>query len=131
MGNLIFQFIELLAFELHNLVAIIANDVVVVRVIRVIRIVNLVVLAEIHLVHEAALGEQWQRAIHRGAAHAWVAFACPFQQLLGGEMLVGAEHRLHNHPPLRGDAQIFLLQKNHELFLRRRPVRCGHGGQFK
>ena len=57
MRNLIFQFIELVALELHNFVAIIANDVVVVRVIGIVGVVNLVVLAEVHFVHEAAFGK--------------------------------------------------------------------------
>ena len=73
--NLVFQLVELFALKLHHLVAIIANDVVVIRVIGVIRIVDFVILAEIHLVHQPALGEQRQRAIHRRAAHARVAFA--------------------------------------------------------
>ena len=131
MRNLIFQFIELVALELHNLVAIIANDVVVVRVIGIVGVVNLIVLAEVHFVHEAAFGKQRQRAIHRGTRHAFIALTGPLKQLLGSEMLVGAKHRVHNRPSLRGDAEIFLLQKSHKLFLRRRSVRCGHGGQFR
>ena len=124
--NLIFQRIELLALELNDLVAVIANDVIMIRMVGVIGVVNFVVLAEIHLVHEPALGEQRKRPIDRGAGHARVAFAGPLEKLLRVEMLVGAEHRVDNRPALRGDPQIFMYQKSNKPFLRFHSIDHGH-----
>ena len=124
--NLIFQRVKLLALELDDLVTVIANDVIVIRMIGVIGVVDFVVLAEIHLVHHPALGEQRQGAIDCGAGHARVAFAGPLEKLLRVEMLVGAEHRVDNRPALRGDPQIFMYQKSNKLFLRLRSIDHGH-----
>ena len=52
-----FQLFDLLALELDDLVAVLANDVAVVRIIGVIRIVKLVVLAKIHFADQTAFGE--------------------------------------------------------------------------
>ena len=65
MANFIFELFEFVAFEFNNLVAVLADDVIVVRVFGVIGIVELVVFSKIHLPNQAAFGQQWQRAVNR------------------------------------------------------------------
>src|SRR6266850_5183173 len=90
--DLVLDFFDLIAVELDNLVAILADDVIVVRMLRVIGVVELVVFAEIHFTKQAALGQKWQGAIDRGAGNGFVTGAGPFEKLLGGEVLLGAEN---------------------------------------
>src|SRR5205814_9844672 len=66
-ADFIFQFLNLVALELHDLLAVLADDMAVIRVIGVVGVVKFVVLAEIHLADETAFSEQRQRAIDRRA----------------------------------------------------------------
>ena len=126
MGNFIFERLQLFALKFHNLIAIITNNMVVIRVIGVIGIVYFVIFPEIHLMHQTTLGEQGQGAVHGRAAYAGIAFAAPFKQLLGGEMLVGTENRLNDRAALIGDAQVFLLKEGEKFFLCCATIRLGH-----
>src|SRR6266487_2781990 len=67
MANLVLQPFDLVAVELHNLFAVLADDVIVVRMLGVIGVVKLMILAKIHFADQPALGQQRQRAIHRRA----------------------------------------------------------------
>ena len=63
------------------------------RMLGVVWIVKFVVLAEVHLLEDAALHEQRQRAIDSGARHGRIDLARHGEQLLGGVMLRRAEGR--------------------------------------
>ena len=58
-----FQLLQLLAFELDDFVAVLANDVVVMRVFGVIWIIKLIILAEIHFTDQAAFGQEGKCSI--------------------------------------------------------------------
>ena len=66
-GDLVFDAGDLFALEFDNPIAILANNMVVVRMLGVIGIVKLVVFAEIHLANQPAFGQKRQSAINRGA----------------------------------------------------------------
>src|SRR5919108_2648341 len=55
-ADLVFEFLNLLAVELDNFVAVLADDVAVIGMIGVVGVVKFVVLAEVHLAHQPALG---------------------------------------------------------------------------
>ena len=64
LGLELFQF---RALKLHYLLAILANDVVVVRVLRVIRVVKLMILSEIYFFYQPALHQQRQCPVNRSS----------------------------------------------------------------
>src|ERR1043165_5805324 len=57
-ADLVFEPLDLLALELDDLVAILADDVAVIGMIGVVRIIKLVVLAKVHLADQPAFGEE-------------------------------------------------------------------------
>jgi len=61
--NFVLNFFDLIAVELNDFVAVLADDVIVIWVFGVIRVVELVVFAEVHFAEQAALGEKRQGAI--------------------------------------------------------------------
>ncbi len=118
MANLIFDLLDAIAVELHDFFAILTDEVIVLWAIGVVGIVKLVRLPEVHLVYEVALGQQRQRAVHRGAGDGSVPFSRPLEKLVGREMLLSVEYRVDDHAPLVGDAKILLLKKLDEFPLR-------------
>lgn len=128
LGDFRFNLFELFALELHDLVAVLTNDVAVIGMNRVVRIVKLVILAEVHFAHQAALGQERQGAIDCCAGNRLVPEAGPFQELFGSEMLVGAENRFDDGLTLRCHPQVLLQQKVEEPHLCELFVRVGHAG---
>ena len=114
-ADLVLDLVDGLALELDDLFAVVADDVIMVRMIGVVRIVELAVLAEIHLVDEAALREKREGAINRRTGDRAVASARPFEELIGGEMLLGAEHGVDDRLALRCHAQALALDELEEL----------------
>src|SRR5258706_13090417 len=68
-ADFILELFDLGALELDDLLAVLANDVVVVRMLGVVGIVELVVFAEIHFAHQPALRQQRQCSINGGAGN--------------------------------------------------------------
>ena len=125
--DFILELRNLLAFELDNFFAVLADDMAVVGVLGVVWIVELVILAEVHFPHQSTFGEQGKGAIDGGSGNGLVAFPGPFQQLFRSEMFVCAEDRVHDGLPLGGGAQPLSSQKLHEfllcgLFVQRRHI---------
>ena len=118
MRNLAFELFDLIAFELNNSFAIVADDVVVIGMIGVIRVVEFIIFSEIHLTDQPAFGQERQGAVHRRPRNRPVTQPGPFQQLFRGEMFLRAENRVDDGLTLRRDAQILLRQEVHELLLR-------------
>ena len=108
-ADFIFQLFDLVAVELDDFFAVLADDMAVVGMMGVVGIVEFVVFAEIHLAHQAAFGQQRQRPINRRARNGFVPPARPFEQLLGGEMLVGAEDRIDDGLSLGSQAEVLLV----------------------
>jgi hypothetical protein len=57
MGDLVLDFFNLIAVELNDFIAVLADDVIVVRMFGVIGVVELVIFAEIHFAEQSALGQ--------------------------------------------------------------------------
>jgi len=69
MRDLVLDLFDLIAVKLHDFVAVLADDMIMVRMLSVVRIVKLVVLTEIHFAEQTALGQEWQGAINRRAGN--------------------------------------------------------------
>src|SRR5437773_6152848 len=130
MTDFIFEPLDFIALELDDSFTILANDVAMVGMLGVVRVVEFVVLAEIHLPHQSALRQQRQSAINRRAGNRFVPPPRPFEQLLGGEMLVGAENAVDDGLPLRSEPQVSLSQKIDELLFCGLFLGCGHAGSI-
>src|SRR6266481_6914790 len=91
MADFIFKLFDLLALELYDLLAILTDNMIMVRMLSVIGIVEFVILAEIHFPHQSAFGQQRQCPIDRGARYRLIPLTGPGQKLIGSEMLFGAE----------------------------------------
>ena len=74
MADLVFDGCDFLALEFNDLVAILADDVVVIWVLGVVRIVELVVLPKIHLPNQAAFRQQGQRTIDGCTGNGFILF---------------------------------------------------------
>src|SRR5206468_5963830 len=85
------QALELLARELDDLAAALADDVVVVLLVVLHRLVARLPVVEVSLRGEAALLEELERAIHGGVADAWIHALDRGVELLDGEVPLGAE----------------------------------------
>ena len=114
-ADLVLYLGKLVAFKFHDPLAVLADEMIVVRMIRVVRIVKLVVLPEIHFPHQTAFGQERERAIDCGPGNRLVLFPRPFQELLRGEMLVSAEDRVNDGKTLRSHSQVLALQELHKL----------------
>src|ERR1051325_2578476 len=66
-ADLILDGRNLLAFEFYDLVAVLADDVVMIGMIRIVGIVKLVVLPKVHFAHQSALRQQRQGAVDGSA----------------------------------------------------------------
>lgn len=66
-ADLVLDARDLIAFEFDDLIAILANNMVMVGVLGVVGIVKFVIFAEIHLAHQAALRQEGQGAVNRRA----------------------------------------------------------------
>lgn len=113
-----FQLVDLVALELDDFFAVVADDMTVVGMLGVVGVVELIILAEIHFADEAAFSQQGQGAIDGGAGDGFVFLTRPFEQLFRGEMLFRAEHRVHNGLALRSDAQVFVGEEVQKLLFR-------------
>ena len=125
--DLLLDRFDLFAVELHDLFAVLANEVVMVGVVGIVGIIKLVRLPKVHLMQKVALSEQKQRAVNRGAGNGAILFARPIEQLLGGEMLISIEHRVDDDSPLVGVAKFLFLKKIDEFPLRRLSRFRPHG----
>ncbi len=125
--DLLLDRFDLFAVELHNLFAVLANEVVMVGVVGVVGIVKLVRLPKVHLMQKVALSKQEQCAVNCGAGNGSILFARPIEQLLGGEMLISIEHRVDDDSPLVGVAKFLFLKKIDEFSLRRLSRFRSHG----
>lgn len=97
----------MLILELHDLAAVLADEVHVVRVLDVVWVVKFVVLAEVHLFEHTAFDQQWQGAIDGGSRDARLNLARHVQQLLRRVVLRGAECRPDDRIPRHGLAETF------------------------
>ena len=70
-------------------------------------------------------------AIDGGAGDRLVALTGPFEELLGGEVLVGIEHGIDDRLPLRGDAQVLAHEEIHEPGFARCFVPRRHSEHYK
>ena len=59
MRDLVLDFFDLVAIELNDFIAVLANDMIVVGMFGVIGVVELIIFAEIHFAEQAALGQKW------------------------------------------------------------------------
>jgi len=107
LGDFVFYSFQAGAFELHDFVAVLANNMVMTRMVGVIRVVELIIFAEIHFANQTAFGEQGQGAIDGSPRHRPVLALGPRKQLFSREMLAGAERGIDDRAPLRGQAQAF------------------------
>src|SRR6266571_6690926 len=114
MADLILELLDLVAVEFDDFFAVLADDVIMVGMLGVVWVVKFVIFAEIHFADEAAFGQQGQGAIDGGAGNRFVPPARPFQKLLGGKMLAGAEGRFDDGLALSGQTEVFLREKIHE-----------------
>ena len=126
MADFVFDLFDFVAVELHDFFAILTNDVVVVRMLGVIRIVKLVILAEIHFANQAAFGQERQSSVYSCSRNRLVPLARPFEQLFRRKMLFSAENRIDDRLPLRGQPQIFLLEKINKSLFRTPALSLSH-----
>src|SRR6266478_7015068 len=111
MTDLVLKFLDLLALELHDLFAVLANYVIMMWMLRVIRIVEFVVLAEIHFPDQSAFCQQRQCPVNRGARNRFIPLTGPHQELICCKMLIRAEGSINDHPALRGHPKIFSVEE--------------------
>lgn len=111
LGNFVFHSFQAGTFELHDFVAVLADNMIMPGMIGVIGVVEFVVFAEVHFADQPTFGEQGEGAVDCGARDGLVLTACPREQLFSGEMLAGAEGGIDDRAPLRGQAQAFARQK--------------------
>jgi hypothetical protein len=104
----ILELVDALVLKFHNLIAVNADEVVVVRMLNEIRIVIFVFLAEVHLAQQPALHQQRECAVDSGAGDRGLNFSRHYQKILCRVMLFGAESRFDNRIPLRRVPQAFL-----------------------
>jgi hypothetical protein len=123
-----FKLLELVAFEFHDLVTVLANDVIVMGMLGVIGIVELIIFAKVHFPDQPALRQQRQRAINRRAGNRLIPATRPGQQLLSGEMPAGAEGGIDDGSTLRGQPQVLAYQEIHKALLRALGACVCHGG---
>jgi len=90
------------AVELHDPVAVLANNMIVVGTLGVIWIVILMVFSKIHLPDEPTFGEERKGAIDSCPRNGPIDPAGPFQEFVSREMLLGRENRLHDGLALGG-----------------------------
>jgi hypothetical protein len=121
-SDLVLDPVDLFALELDDPFTILADDVVVVRVVGVIGVVKFVVLPEIHLPDQTAFRQEREGAVNGGARDGSIAPARPFEELIGREMLIGAENGVDNGLALRRDAQILLLEELEKLLFHIGPI---------
>lgn len=109
--DLILDLGDFVALELDNFVTVLANNMIVVGMFGVVWIVKLVIFAEIHLSHQAALGEQRQSPVNGGTRNRAILGTRPFKKLFGCEMFSCAKHGFDDHLPLGRYPQVFPFQK--------------------
>src|ERR1035441_7963812 len=112
--DIVLQPLDLLALKLDYLAAVLADDMAVPGMLGIIWVVELVVFPEVHLPNQAALRQQWQRAVNRRSRNRLVPPLRPVQQVLCREMFLRAEHRLNDRAPRSGHPHISLRQEVQE-----------------
>lgn len=115
-GDAILEQRDVFVLELDDLVAVVADQVIVLRLLQEVRVVIRLVAAQVDLVQQLALHQQAEGAIHRRAADGAVDFARHVQKLLSGEVLGGAEGGLHDDIARLRPAQSFAEQVAFESF---------------
>lgn len=111
-SDAVLEHFEMLVLELDDLLAIRANQVVVMRMIDEIRVVAFLVAAQIDLAQQTAFDQQTQGSVERGPRSRGVDLARQFPELLSREMLLRAERRLDDHVTLRRSPQALELQES-------------------
>ena len=91
LGDAVFEGVDVLVFELDDLLTIHTNEMIVMGVADKIWIVMLLVLAEIDLLEQSAFHQERKGSINRGARHRRLNVPGLHQQLFGRIMLRGAE----------------------------------------
>ena len=76
-ADLVFQLFNLVAVELDDFLAVLADDMAVMGMIGVIGIVEFVILAEIHFPYQPTFGQQRQGPIDRGARYRFIPLTGP------------------------------------------------------
>src|SRR5262245_15615759 len=110
-GDALLELLELLAVELDDLPAALADDVVVVLFLRLGGLVARLAIVEVPLVGQAALLEQLERPVDRGVPDARVHLLHRGVQLLDGEVLAGAEEHLRDVVALRRRLEAAFAQR--------------------
>src|SRR5262245_1514267 len=110
-GDAFLELLELLAVELDDLPAALADDVVVVLLLRLGGLVARLAIVEMPLVGQAALLEQLERPVDRGVPDARVHLLHRGVQLLDGEVLAGAEEHLRDVVALRRRLEAAFAQR--------------------
>src|SRR5262245_4326883 len=110
-GDALLQLLELLAVELDDLAAALADDVVVVLLLRLGGLVARLAVVEMPLVRQATLLQQLERPVDGGVADARVHLLDGGVQLLDREVLSGPEEHLRDVVALRGRFEAPLAQR--------------------
>jgi hypothetical protein len=101
MGDLAFQFLVQLAFELANLSTSHASDVNMIA--RAVTLVKMTVAAEvqkIQLIYQSVALQQVNRAIHGDACDSRINFLSAFEDFVGVKVPPGSLHHLQKYAPL-------------------------------
>src|SRR5437867_7041599 len=126
-ADALLQALELLAGELHDLAAALADDVVVVLLIVLHRLVTRLPVVEVALGGQAALLEQLEGAVHGRVPDARVHAPDGGVELLDGEVALGAEEDAGDVVALRRRLEPALAQR---LLEPPHAGAHGHGGRL-
>ena len=121
----VLEALQLLARELDDLAAALADDVVVVLALALDRLEARLAVVEVALGSEPDLLEQLERAVDGGVADAWVHLLDRRVELLDGEVPRGAEEHARDVVPLGGRFETPLAQR---LLEPPHPRAHRHGG---
>src|SRR6266516_1807340 len=121
----VLEALQLLARELDDLAATLADDVVVVLALALDRLEARLTVVEVALGSEPDLLEQLERAVDGGVADAWVHLLDRRVELLDGEVPRGAEEHARDVVPLGGRFETPLAQR---LLEPPHPRAHRHGG---
>ena len=106
----------MLVFELGDLSAINADEVVVTGTIEEVRIVGRIPVTEVNLVQEVGLDEESQSAVESSSRSRRLAFPRTLEELISSEVLIGRKDEIDNGISLRCLSKTLRFNKGIQFF---------------
>jgi hypothetical protein len=110
-GDAVVEDFEMIIFELDDLAAIDADEVVVGRAVEKIGVVGGLAVTEVDFLDESRFDEEAEGAVDGGAGGLQLATTDAVPELVGGEMLVRGENEGEDGVPLWGLSEAFLADE--------------------